>query len=58
MQFSFSTRRLDSWTGIGFFENDQMSNAKAVLAWVESGGRYVMMDAWLDGCSQPRPDTK
>jgi len=35
-----------------------MPGSDVVIAWVEPGSRYVMMDAWLDSYSLPIPDGK
>lgn len=58
IDFGVSAKRIDKWTGIGFSKNKLMPNTDVVIAWVEPGGRYLMMDAWIDGYSQPKPDTR
>ena len=35
-----------------------MPGSDVVVAWVEPGSRYVMMDAWVDSYSLPIPDAK
>ncbi|XP_015781892.1 uncharacterized protein LOC107359829 isoform X2 [Tetranychus urticae] len=56
IDFSVSAKRVDKWTGVGFSKDLKMPKSDAVIAWVEPGGRYLMMDAWLDGYAPPKPD--
>lgn len=58
VDFTLSTNRPDKWVGVGFSKDTKMPNSDVVVAWVEPGSRYVMMDAWLDSYSLPIPDSK
>lgn len=58
VDFTLSTNRPDKWVGVGFSKDLKMPGSDVVVAWVEPGSRYVMMDAWLDSYSLPIPDAK
>ena len=58
VDFTLSTNRPDKWVGVGFSRDSKMPGTDVIVAWVEPGSRYVMMDAWLDSYSIPIPDTK
>lgn len=58
VEFTVSAKRVDKWTGIGFSRDTNMPKTDTVIAWVEPGGRYLMMDAWLEDHGQPKADFK
>lgn len=58
VDFTLSTNRPDKWVGVGFSRDSKMPGTDVIVAWVEPGSRYVMMDAWLDSYALPIPDTK
>lgn len=58
VDFQVSTNRPDKWVGIGFSKDTKMPGSDAIIAWVEPGSRYVMMDAWLDSYGTPIADVK
>ncbi|XP_074597944.1 uncharacterized protein LOC141852736 isoform X2 [Brevipalpus obovatus] len=58
VEFTVSAKRVDKWTGIGFSRDTSMPKTDTVIAWVEPGGRYLMMDAWLEDHGQPKADFK
>ncbi|KPJ20098.1 Cell surface glycoprotein 1 [Papilio machaon] len=59
IKFTITTKYSKLWTGIGFSNNQKMSQTDAVLGWVDPrSGRPFVSDAWLSGYSMPRLDSR
>ncbi|CAK1547848.1 unnamed protein product [Leptosia nina] len=59
VKFTIVTKQTKYWTGIGFSNDKKMSQTDAVIGWVDSrSGRPFLMDAWLNGYSAPRLDSR
>ncbi|XP_011304323.1 uncharacterized protein [Fopius arisanus] len=57
MTFTIITKDTDKWTGVGFSEDEKMSQTDAVLGWVDrSNGRAFVMDTWVSGYNMPLLD--
>ncbi|XP_063986475.1 uncharacterized protein LOC135167306 isoform X4 [Diachasmimorpha longicaudata] len=57
MTFTIITKDTDKWTGVGFSEDDKMTQTDAVLGWVDrTNGRAFVMDTWISGYSLPLLD--
>lgn len=56
IRFKIQTSRTDTWTGIGFSNDDKMSQTDAVIGWVDKNGRPFLMDTWINGYSPPKLD--
>ncbi|XP_044586163.1 uncharacterized protein LOC123266182 isoform X8 [Cotesia glomerata] len=55
--FTIKTKNTDTWTGIGFSEDDKMTQTDAILGWVDkTNGRPFVMDTWISGYSLPLLD--
>lgn len=55
--FTIKTKNTDTWTGIGFSEDDKMTQTDAILGWVDkTNGRAFVMDTWISGYSLPLLD--
>ncbi|KAB0804717.1 hypothetical protein PPYR_01687 [Photinus pyralis] len=57
IRFTITTKHTDAWTGIGFSNDEKMSQTDAVLGWVDKTGRPFLMDVWLNGYTQPLLDS-
>lgn len=51
--FTITTSHTDTWTGIGFSNDEKMSQTDAILGWVDKTGRPFLMDTWITGYTQP-----
>ncbi|XP_015589186.1 uncharacterized protein LOC107264912 isoform X5 [Cephus cinctus] len=56
LSFTIKSNHTDKWTGIGFSNDQKMSQTDAVLGWVDKTGRPFVMDIWLSGYSPPLLD--
>ncbi|XP_032671335.1 uncharacterized protein LOC116844219 isoform X3 [Odontomachus brunneus] len=55
--FVISTTNINTWTGVGFSDDDSMSQTDAVLGWVDKNtGRAFLMDTWISGYNAPLLD--
>lgn len=55
-RFRIQTTNTKTWTGIGFSDNERMSQTDAVIGWVDQNGRPFVGDAWIVGYSSPKLD--
>ncbi|XP_066143136.1 uncharacterized protein [Euwallacea fornicatus] len=53
IRFTITTSHTDTWTGIGFSNDERMSQTDAILGWVDKTGRPFLMDTWITGYTQP-----
>lgn len=52
------TKNTDTWTGVGFSEDERMTQTDAVLGWVDkTNGRPFVMDTWMSGYNAPLLDS-
>lgn len=58
MRFKIQTTNTDTWTGIGFSNDEKMSQTDAIIGWVDKNGRPFLMDTWINGYSPPRLDDR
>lgn len=56
MRFQIQTTNTKTWTGIGFSEDEKMSQTDAIIGWVDQNGRPFLMDTWINGFSPPKLD--
>lgn len=56
MHFRIETTKTKTWTGIGFSNDEKMSQTDAVIGWVDNNGRPFLMDTWIVGYSSPKLD--
>ncbi|XP_078043273.1 DOMON-like domain-containing protein nahoda isoform X2 [Augochlora pura] len=57
LSFVISTTHTNSWTGVGFSDDEKMSQTDAVLGWVDDkSGRAFLMDTWISGYNAPLLD--
>lgn len=56
MRFRIETTNTKTWTGIGFSNDDKMSQTDAIIGWVDKNGRPFLMDTWINGYSPPKLD--
>lgn len=56
VRFKIQTSNTNTWTGIGFSDDDKMSQTDAVIGWVDKNGRPFLMDTWINGFSPPKLD--
>lgn len=56
MHFKIQTTNTKTWTGIGFSNDEKMSQTDAVIGWVDLNGKPFLMDTWINGYSPPRRD--
>nr|XP_031827935.1 uncharacterized protein LOC116424971 isoform X3 [Nomia melanderi] len=57
LSFVISTTHTNTWTGIGFSDDEKMSQTDAVLGWVDDkSGRAFLMDTWISGYNAPLLD--
>uniref|UniRef100_A0A1B0CTC1 Putative drebrin n=1 Tax=Lutzomyia longipalpis TaxID=7200 RepID=A0A1B0CTC1_LUTLO len=57
MRFHIETSHTDTWTGIGFSEDDKMPQTDAIIGWVDKAGRPFLMDMWIVGKQSPILDS-
>lgn len=58
VHFKIQTTNVNTWTGIGFSNDDKMSQTDAVIGWVDKNGKPFLMDTWINGYSPPKLDDK
>lgn len=58
MHFKIQTTNINTWTGIGFSNDNKMSQTDAVIGWVDKNGRPFLMDTWISGYTSPKLDEK
>lgn len=58
MRWYIETTNTQTWTGIGFSDDDKMSRTDAIIGWVDRNGRPFIMDTWINGYSPPRLDDR
>lgn len=58
MKFRIQTTNTNTWTGIGFSNDQKMSQTDAVIGWVDKNGRPFLMDTWVIGYSPPKLDDR
>lgn len=56
IRFTITTKHTDSWTGIGFSDNEKMPQTDAILGFIDTQGRPFLMDTWIKGYLQPELD--
>lgn len=56
IKFKIQTTHTNTWTGIGFSNDNRMSQTDAVIGWVDKTGRPFMMDTWINGYAPPKLD--
>lgn len=56
MRFKIQTTHTQLWTGIGFSDDQKMSQTDAILAMLDSNGRPFFMDTWINGYTRPNLD--
>lgn len=56
VRFKIQTTNTKTWTGIGFSENEKMSQTDAVIGWIDQNGRPFLMDTWINGYTAPKLD--
>lgn len=59
MSFVISTTNTNSWTGVGFSDDDKMTQTDAVLGLVDNPNgtvRVFVMDTWMSGYNPPLLD--
>lgn len=57
MRFHIETSHTNTWTGIGFSNDNKMPQTDAVIGWVDKNGRPFLMDAWMSGYQNPIIDS-
>lgn len=55
-RFRIQTTNTKTWTGIGFSDDERMSQTDAVIGWVDTAGRPFLMDTWITGYTAPKLD--
>ena len=56
MRWHIETTNTQTWTGIGFSNDEHMSQTDAIIGWVDKQGRPFLMDTWINGYSSPKLD--
>lgn len=55
-RFRIQTTNTKTWTGIGFSNDERMSQTDAIIGWVDQNGKAFLMDMWITGYTQPKLD--
>lgn len=55
-RFRIQTTNTKTWSGIGFSNDEKMSQTDAIIGWVDQNGRPFLMDTWITGYSPPKLD--
>lgn len=55
-RFRIQTTNTKTWTGVGFSDDEKMSQTDAVIGWVDQTGRPFLGDAWITGYTAPKLD--
>lgn len=58
MRWHIETTNTETWTGIGFSNDEKMSQTDAIIGWVDRNGRPFLMDTWINGYSSPKLDDR
>ncbi|KAI8037514.1 hypothetical protein M5D96_009666 [Drosophila gunungcola] len=59
MRWHIETSNTQTWTGIGFSEDQRMSQTDAIIGWVDGrSGRPFLMDTWVLGYAPPKLDDR
>ncbi|XP_050076124.1 uncharacterized protein LOC126563522 [Anopheles maculipalpis] len=58
VHFHLETKHTSSWTGVGFSDDQRMSQTDAIIGWVDKNGRPFLMDTWINGYSAPKLDDR
>lgn len=58
MRFEVETTHTNTWTGIGFSNDQRMSQTDAIVGWVDRNGRPFLMDTWINGYASPKLDSQ
>lgn len=57
MRFHIESSHTNTWTGIGFSNDNKMPQTDAVIGWVDKNGRPFLMDVWMSGYQKPIIDS-
>lgn len=55
-RFRIQTTNTKTWTGVGFSDDENMSQTDAIIGWVDQSGRPFLMDTWVTGYTAPKLD--
>lgn len=55
-RFRIQTTNTKTWTGVGFSDDERMSQTDAIIGWVDPNGRPFLMDTWITGYTAPKLD--
>uniref|UniRef100_A0A182P3L9 DOMON domain-containing protein n=1 Tax=Anopheles epiroticus TaxID=199890 RepID=A0A182P3L9_9DIPT len=58
VHFHLETKHTATWTGVGFSDDQRMSQTDAIIGWVDKSGRPFLMDTWINGYSAPKLDDR
>lgn len=58
MRWHIETSNTKTWTGVGFSDDEKMSQTDAVIGWVDRNGRPFLMDTWINGYGAPKLDVR
>lgn len=58
MRWHIETTNTETWTGIGFSNDEKMSQTDSIIGWVDRNGRPFLMDTWINGYSSPKLDDR
>jgi len=59
MRWHIETSNTQTWTGIGFSDDQRMSQTDAIIGWVDGrSGRPFLMDTWVLGYAPPKLDDR
>uniref|UniRef100_A0A182FFV1 DOMON domain-containing protein n=1 Tax=Anopheles albimanus TaxID=7167 RepID=A0A182FFV1_ANOAL len=58
VHFHLETKNTATWTGVGFSDDQKMSQTDAIIGWVDKSGRPFLMDTWINGYSAPKLDDR
>lgn len=58
MRWYIETSNTKTWTGVGFSDDEKMSQTDAVIGWVDRNGRPFLMDTWINGYGAPKLDVR
>lgn len=59
MRWHIETTNTQTWTGIGFSNDQRMSQTDAIIGWVDGrSGRPFLMDTWVLGYAPPKLDDR
>lgn len=57
MRWHIETSNTQTWTGIGFSNDERMSQTDTIIGWVDGKGHFLM-DSWINGYSAPKVDDR